>query len=463
MASSKKRVKNNVVKRKEDSLLSQLQLFLREFFLQQKRIKPTLLVAYSGGLDSTVLLHALSQLRTAMPMHLRAVYVHHGLSEYADKWGEHCAQTCSNLEIPFNIAHVTIDRTSGLGTEAAARNARYQALQAEKADFICLAHHQDDQAETLLLQLARGAGVKGLAGMAQVVSNKRLLRPFLNQSRGDLLAYAEQHQLQWIEDDSNIDTQYSRNYLRHHVMPVLQQQYPSIRQTLSRSANLMAQADELLTDLALIDAEQVVDKAPQYGALRLAELLQLSQARQMNLLRWWLASNAIAMPSHALLSQVLRQLASTRTDASVQVKVADGLTIRRYQDKVFLVVDIQSMPPIMMQWQGEEVLALPNHTYLRFTKQLGEGIAYERVVNGATLTIRNRVGGERIRQATNQPRRGLKTILQSANIAPWEREQIPLIFINDSLAAIPNITIDVSLKADKDELGLVVEWLPAAL
>ena len=231
MASSKKLPANK-------TLQYQLKTFLADIFLSQSLVNPKLVVGFSGGLDSCVLLHLLAECRQTLSFQLQAYHVHHGLSPNADAWADFCQDVCSKLNIPFTLSKVEINRNSGTGLEAAAREARYRALQSSGADFICLAHHQDDQAETLLLQLARGAGVKGLAGMAGL--NKKLLRPLLDVSRVDLERYAKQHQLAWIEDESNIDTKFDRNFMRHEVLPKLEKKYPAIRQTISRAAQHMA-------------------------------------------------------------------------------------------------------------------------------------------------------------------------------------------------------------------------------
>ena len=458
MASSKKPPKNNLASNKKFSLLSHLKLFLGDFFLQQKRIQPNLLIAYSGGLDSTVLLHALHQLQIELPMHLRAMHVHHSLSQHANDWANFCQEVCADLDIPLNIVEVTIEQDDGSSIEAAARAARYQALSSENADFICLGHHQDDQAETLLLQLARGAGVKGLAGMAAVDVERRLIRPMLNIPRADLAAYAKQHHLKWVEDESNTDTRFDRNFVRHELMPTFRKQYPSVSQTLARSAAHMAQASMLLDDLAMLDAKVVVDQSKPYGTVKLGGLIALSEARQANLIRWWLADNQIDMPNTALLEQILKQLKSKRTDASIKIKVADSLYVMRYKTWAFLVPETESLAPINLLWQGEEVMVLSNLSRLFFKKIKGEGIAYKRGGSDLKLRIRNREGGERFLPDLGRPRRGLKTIMQSIEMPPWQREQLPLIFMDETLAIIPNVGVDASLRAESHEPGLVVSW-----
>lgn len=462
MASLKNLPKNNLATRKGSVLLSDLKLFLKVFFRSHHLVRPSLLIAYSGGLDSTVLLHAVSKLQNELPFDLSAMHVHHGLNENANHWAIICEKTCADLEVPMSSIKVHIDENSGLGIEATARHARYQALNAASADFICLGHHQDDQAETLLLQLARGAGVKGLAGMAKIDMERRLLRPFLNVQRADLITYAQQHQLQWIEDESNTDIKFDRNFIRHNIIPAFSQQYANITKTLARSATHMAEANAMLDALAELDAALVLDANQQYGALKLNILNTLSDARRGNLIRWWLANNQISMPSAALLAQISQQLKSKKSDAAIKVKVADSLHVMRYKGLAYLVHETKSMSPINLLWQGEDEVILPNLSKLLFTTKMGEGIAFQRGGSNIKLRIKNREGGEHFRPALGRPKRSLKTIMQASEIPPWERAELPLIFMDETLVIIPDIGIDAEMKAESHEMGLTVHWEPAA-
>jgi tRNA(Ile)-lysidine synthase len=460
MVSSKKLPVNNLATEENDVLLSHLKLFLTSTLKQHRLGHPTILIAYSGGLDSTVLLHAMHQLQSEVPFHLTAMHVHHGLSEYADDWADFCEHTCENLSVPIEQLRVHVDLDSGLGVEATARRARYQALGTTKADFIFLAHHQDDQAETLLLQLARGAGVKGLAGMAQIDMKRRLMRPLLYTSRDELVVYAKQHQLQWVEDESNTDITYDRNFIRHMLLPVFSKRYASITKTLARSAAHIAETSEMLHDLAALDAESVLDL--QYKTVKVDQLKTLNAARQGNLIRFWLTNNQVDMPSAALLVQILQQLISEKTDATIKVKVADNLYVMRYQGVAYLVAEPKSLAPINLLWQGEETVILPNLSRLFFTKAMGEGFAYQRGGTDIKLRIKNREGGEYFKPALGRPRRQLKTIMQSSQIPPWQRCQLPLIFMDETLVIIPNIGSDADMTAESHEMGLAVRWEPAA-
>ncbi len=450
MASSKKLPATKSITNKKASLQQSLQAFLADVFLSNNLVNPKLALAFSGGLDSRVLLHLLVQVKKNLPFQLAAQHVHHGLSANADGWADACENICTQLNIPLTINKVKVSK-QGLGTEAAAREARYHALLQTDADFILLAHHQDDQAETFLLQLARGAGVKGLAGMAAV--NGKLLRPLLDKPRKVLLDYAKQHRLTWVEDETNADGKFDRNFMRHEILPVLAKQYPAIRQTISRSAQHMAEANDLLDEIAALDAQNCL----QDKTLNLQQLQQLSASRIHNALRWWLIQNGCLLPSTAQLQQITQQLFYAKTDAAVKIKVSATQVLQRYRDRAFLLNESSAPPAMNLLWQGEEKMLLPDGTQLLFTQMRGQGFALHRVPN-IKLRIKNREGGERFRPDLGRPSRSLKTILQTCEIPPWQRAQLPLIFMDETLVMIPDIGVDSNFKANAEEMGLVVSW-----
>ena len=440
---------------KKISLEHQLKATLIDVFQMQDLVNPKLVVAFSGGLDSCVLLHLLVAMNKTLPFQLSAQHVHHGLSVNADAWADFCALTCANLYVPLTISKVKINKNSGLGVEATAREARYSALLSTDAQFICLAHHQDDQAETLLLQLARGAGVKGLAGMAAI--SDKLLRPLLDVPRSALEVYAKQHHLTWIDDESNADLRFDRNFMRHKVLPILQESYPSIRQTLGRSAQHMGDANELLNELALIDAMQAGFDTNNTTTIGLTTLDILSENRVNNCLRWWLTQNGLQMPSQQQLQQITQQLIHAKSDANIEIILCENLTLKRYQNRAYLVQELPPNAPINWLWQGEDVIHLPNKTQLIFSKKMGEGISLRKIEN-VTLRIKFREGSERFKPQLSRPHRSLKVMLQNADMPPWQREQLPLIFMDETLAIIPNVGVDAHLQASTDEVGLVVNW-----
>ena len=444
-----------MLKHKKISLDHQVSAFLVRVFTQKKCANPNLVLAFSGGLDSTVLLHLLVSINKSFPFQLSAHHVHHGLSPNADSWANFCTEFCAKLNVPLTISNVKVEQNSGLGLEAAAREARYKALATSPADLICLAHHQDDQAETLLLQLARGAGVKGLAGMATV--SGKLLRPLLDVPRSDLEAYAKQHQLTWIEDESNADTRFDRNFMRHEILLKLEKQYPAIKQTISRSAQHMADANELLDELALIDALQAGFDTKTNTIIGLSTLKNLSEPRVYNCLRWWLAQNSLQMPSQQQLQQITQQLMHAKQDAAIELKVSETWTLRRYQNRAYLVKELPPNVSVNWLWQGEDEIHLPNKTQLIFSKKMGEGISLRKIEN-APLRIKFREGSERFKPQLGRPYRSLKVILQNVGMPPWQRERLPLIFKDETLVVIPTIGVDANFQASSDEMGLLVTW-----
>ena len=418
---------------------------------------PTLLLAFSGGVDSCVLLHALVQAKTTLTFNLQAMHVHHGLSPNADAWADFCAKTCAVYQVPFEFVKVKVKRSAASGIEAAAREARYQALYEAHADYILLAHHQDDQAETLLLQLLRGAGLKGLSAMAAQDADRLLLRPLLDIPRTEIEAYAKRANLAWIEDESNHDTYYDRNYCRHEVMPVLKARFSAASATLARSAAHIAEAAHLLDQLAQMDAQACVLE----GCMNVELLTALSFPRAKNLFRWWLSNKGFLAPSKDRLDDMLTQLINAGTDATIKVMLdkANDSYLRRYQGFAY----IESNHPehtseIAMVWQGEDTLTMPDGTQLVFERKNGAGLAIDRL-GVYKLRIANRQGGERFKPDLARPTRTLKYLLQEANMPPWLRERLPLIYLDDTLAVVPNIGVDCMMQATERDVGLVITWL----
>lgn len=277
-------------------------------------------IAYSGGADSHVLLHLFAQLNQPG---LRAVHVHHGLSTYADAWSVHCAHVCESLGVPYEELRVTIEPKSRHSLEATAREARYQALSGQLShdSLLITGHHQNDQAETVLLQLMRGAGVKGLSGMPMIkrLGRGQCVRPLLNFTRNEIVEYAEQHGLSWIEDDSNQSLQFDRNFIRQTVMPALESRRQGVVGAIARTANHMAEANQLINELARSDYALLEAGEPTMLSRHL--LKQLSVPRQRNVLRYWLSDIAgVALPSEAILQEVISQLVNAAPDSHPEVR-----------------------------------------------------------------------------------------------------------------------------------------------
>ena len=429
----------------------------------------SVVLGLSGGVDSVVLLHLLRQISHRHGWQLRALHVHHGISPHADAWAAFCDELCKKHGVPLQIEHVNISPLRHLGIEAAARTLRHAALARHPSDFIALAHHQDDQAETLLLQLLRGAGTRGVSGMPALKQRQgvpALLRPLLDIPRSTLLDYAQQQELSWVEDESNRDDAYPRNFLRHRVLPVLEQRFPAYRTTLTRSARHFAEASELLDDLARQEAPDIFTSSMQEGesetkkfVLEVAPLLALSPARAKNLLRYFIAARGAAMPDSTLLAEILRQLGTARLDSQVCI-TWHGWQIRRYRTHVYILAALPPPIDFNVTWRGEtEIFLQQPHGMLHFEPAMGQGISLNKL-KSRTMEIRPRRGGEKIRPDAARPQRTLKNLLQEHGVLPWQRDVLPLLFDGDELVCVPGVSIATAYQALPDEPGILINWWP---
>jgi tRNA(Ile)-lysidine synthase len=421
-------------------------------------------VALSGGRDSMALLDALAGLRDELPIALSAVHVHHGLSPNADAWAAFCADECERRGVALELHRVRVQRAPGESLEATARGARFAALAHAAADAVVLAHHADDQAETLLLQLLRGAGPPGLAAMpaARAAGGPAIVRPLLALPRAALELYAREHDVRWIDDESNADTGLRRNFLRHEIAPRLAAAFPGYPATLLRAAAHQAEAAQLLDELAALDAGDGVERGLEGGRMaatleraRLAALAQRSLPRARNLLRWFLRRQGLPPPSTARLAAMLDQLVRAAPDAQVRLAHA-GIELGVFRGRI--TVHASAVAPFTMAWSGEPALALP-HGVLEFTPAQGAGLAAG-MLRAAAVTVRRRAGGERLHVAENRPGRSLKRLLYDAGIAPWQRASLPLVYCGDALAAVPGVAVDVAFRAAAGAPGVVVHWHP---
>ena len=367
-------------------------------------------VALSGGRDSMVLLDALVRRALAEQVIISAVHVDHGLSPNAGSWAAICREECARRGVALTVAKVDVDRTPGRSREAAARAARYAAIAAVDADVVALAHHADDQAETVLLQLLRGAGPQGLAAMPAsrtAQSTPSTLRPLLDVPRAAIDAYALAFHVRWIDDESNADTRIRRNFLRHEIAPRLAGAFPGYPATLARAAAHQAEAAALLDELAKLDAgTAAADIAPFGLTLERDALATLSGGRARNLLRWFLRQHALAAPSAARLAAMLMQLANAAPDARVRLEHA-GVELGLHRGRV--VVHAPPSAHFEVRWNGEAELALPPGV-LRWKPVVGNGLARS-ALDASPVVVRRRGGGERIQLAANRPRQALKGLL----------------------------------------------------
>ena len=425
-------------------------------------VKPSdrLVAGLSGGVDSVVLLDILARVARKLRCRLSALHVNHQLSPNARRWEAFCGRLCRARRIPFRSVKVDVQR--GDSIEAAARAARYAVFARQECEYIVLAHHRDDQVETLLLQLLRGAGVKGLAAMPLLriqdpgsrIPDPGILRPLLDVTREEILVYARDRGLEWVEDESNQDMYFLRNFVRHEVLPVIARRFPAYRATLARAAGHLAEAARVLDELASADAAgELAD-----GTLSIAALRRLPPARGRNLLRYFLASRGVTMPGTERLDEALRQALTAKQDARVLVELGD-FTLRRHAGRLHLV-RARGVPPAHYEklWRGEKKMALPElGGVLTLARATGAGISLSRL-GGGVVTIRLRRGGERLQPNCRRPRRSLKNLLQEARMPPWQREYIPLIFCGGKLVWAARIGVDCALQAAAGEAAVEPTW-----
>lgn len=412
-----------------------------------------LVLGLSGGLDSVVLLHVLLGLRDQHPFELRAVHVHHGLSPHADDWAGFCAQLCASHAVELTLHRVGIARDDAAGIEAAARRERQRIFAALDADVLLTAHQQNDQAETLVLQLLRGAGPKGLAAMAEVQRRPDWraahLRPLLDMTRGRILEYAQAHGLAWVDDESNLDTRYRRNALRQHVLPLLATHFPGSSATLARAAALQAEAAGLLDELAQLDAAAAIDG----NRLDCSALAHLSLPRARNLLRYFIEQHGQPMPNARRLNEALHQLLEAKDDARVRVRLG-AMDVWRFRGGACLV----PLPPAAaapVRWQGEASLWVPAAgVSVHLDAASGAGLKRAVLIAGE-ITLGVRQGGERLRLHAGGPHRSLKNLLQEHAIPPWRRDRLPLLWCDGRLAWAAGIGLDADLCAAPGEAGVM--------
>jgi tRNA(Ile)-lysidine synthase len=460
MASSKKplsrKVKASTSKQtKQSSLLNEVDKAFVSLNQSYKKIK-SMTVALSGGVDSVVLLHLLYELQKTHHFTLNATHVNHGLSKNADKWVKFCEKLCRDLSVPLDINYVKLPQKKSLGIEGEARRLRYEKILKSKSDLIVLAHHQDDQAETFLLQLIRGAGVKGLSSMAHFDDDRKLWRPLLNASRMDIEKYAKQQKLKWIEDESNLNIDFDRNFIRLKVLPILKNRFNHIIKVISRSSSHLSEAQNLLDDLAKIDLKKHLKSINYKHKLQVKTLNKLSLTRAKNVLRYWLEINHQLMPSKDLLDELLRQVLTAKKDAELKIELSKDYEIRRYKDQIYLVhKNKQTHKNYEIVWNGESEILLPNGTKLKFKKIKGKGISLEKIKD-KNLIISNRKGGESFKPDLKRPTKKIKQMLQESDLPPWERENLSLIFVGEDLAFVPNLGIDIKFQTKPKEAGLEV-------
>lgn len=408
-------------------------MLLTDAWVERLQAFDQLLVGFSGGLDSTVLLHALAT-HPVLRNRLQAVHIHHGLSPHAASWQEHCANFCVQHGVLFTTHHVNLPTRSNL--EEQARNARLRVFSSllQPRGCLLLAHHQDDQAETVLLQLCRGTGVDGLAGIpsSRPFSRGEVVRPLLDISRKTLQTYAHAHALTWIEDESNTNSHFSRNYLRHEVIPVLQARWPAVARMINTCATHCQQAKHNLDDLAYIDCPELVQKSPR---LALSPLAHLSSARISNVLRVWVGNQGARMSAKRV-DRLLSEVILAGSDRNPVLQWGE-CCVRRYRDDLYWVRDLMLPVQSVLNWTSFPGQLPADKCIQGFQAQLtATGI---HIPVGSRVEIRFRNNGETM--VWRGKTRTLKKLFQEWGVPPWLREHIPLIYVNDELAAVLDFCI----------------------
>jgi len=423
-------------------------------------------VAYSGGLDSSVLLHLAHAYAAEHGIMLFAFHIHHGLSPNADAWLAHCSDASVRLGVSFDARKVTLLDADKNGIEASARSARYAALgelcRQHGVPLLLTAHHEDDQVETVLLQMLRGAGLPGLSGMDEMNSAPELLgdaallvaRPLLSITRAELAAQTLQNAIAHIEDESNQNPHHPRNALRNEVLPILVRHFPAYRECISRSAQHAVSAKGLLNELAAQDLMTCIEGE----SIDVTRLRTFSDDRIDNLLRHWFAMRSLRMPSTAWLHQARRQLLDARVGAQVCVTFGD-FALRRYRDRILITPateEAEHLAPVVFRWDGEAKMPFPSYGGVLHFELADKGFDAD-WLRQQSLCLQPRSGGEQLKLTANRPSRSLKHHYQASSVPAWERERLPLVYAGKDLLFAAGIGQDC--RYPQANQGLLLRWL----
>lgn len=424
-----------------------------------------LVLALSGGVDSRVLLALMAHYQQQHPLvPCLTVHVHHGLSANADQWATQCQRWSAAYNIPCVIEYVQLDRHNGDSLEQQARHYRYQALQQhlQPNDLLLTAQHSDDQIETFLLALKRGSGPKGLASMAQskeLINGAMLLRPLLAVARSKIEAYAIEHQLEWVEDESNLDTRFDRNFIRHHVTPILNARWPGLAQAVQRSATLCAEQEMLLDQMLmpLLQAATALD-----GSLSIALLSAQTELTRNRLIRMWLDQQQQSMPSKESLALIWSQVALAKQDANPQFNLSVKPTrqIRRFQQRLYLVEQHQSLVDWRQFITREEKVQLPDglgEIQLRACKtksdsqdpSLSQATVYNVICHrNDEWSICFDPEGLSAHPQQRAHSHKLKKLYQEYGIPSWQRRRLPIIMSGSRVVAVMGVFVDRAFAYD---------------
>jgi len=409
-------------------------------------------VGYSGGIDSTVLLHAINKMTGDIPV--VAVHINHQLIPQAAEWEKHCRKFSESISVEFLSRKVIIDMNSGYGLEAASRKGRYDSFKQliRKNDYLLTAHNQDDQVETVLLNIFRGCGLRGIRGIpaSRKFFEGRLVRPLLRVSRNEISEYAKKYKLNWIEDPSNQYQKYDRNFLRHKILAQLKTRWPAVNNNVRKTSELASEINAELKEIAFIDAPLFYKN----NQLDIRAIKNLSPARQKNILRYALLSLGFPLPSSIKLNQIINEVINARVDRQPLVQWSD-IQVRRYRKKIYFLSEY-----FQPKDNNIEKIYLNGPNW-----QLGKGlgslsleksdIGIKRSIAKEGFNVTFRAGGEKIKPLGSGYSRKVKKLLQEAAVVPWMRENIPLLFYEGNLIAVADMWLDKSYATDN---GYIIRW-----
>lgn len=419
--------------------------------------------ALSGGVDSMVLLDLLCALQPDLGFVLTAVHVHHGLSPNADDWLAFCEQACAARGVAFQAAHVTVPAGEREGLEGVARRLRHAVFDRLACDWIALGHHRDDQAETVLFRLFRGAGVRGAAAMAEIDARPQgqpgRLRPLLAADRAQLVEHARAAGLSWVEDESNADCRFARNRIRHRILPEVAQAFPAASRSLGRAAEHFREAAGLLDDLAELDAHTCRSDAAgdSMQVWRRSALLALTDARLINLLMWQMQRQGGLLPSATRMLEAVRQFREIGEHRPVRLLLGE-LAWHAYRDQAWLEALAPGLP-VPQTWYGLPGSLLPwADGQVVFRRVPGQGIDERHFLAASECRLGSREPGLRLQPVVGRPRRSLKNLCQEAAIPDWLRDRLPVLTLDGQVAWVGGIGTDQAFACPPAGVGVLPVW-----
>ena len=411
------------------------------------------LVGVSGGVDSMVLAHTLIELKKNYSIQLSFIYIDHQLNSASKQWGQFVQKFAKKNKVECFIESVSINHDLKLGIEGAARKHRYQAFAKHQKDVLVLAHHEDDQFETFILQLSRGSGLKGLSCMAELDSVRQIWRPLLNVSKANIISYQNKLQLGFINDDSNLNNKFDRNYIRNKVIPVIKKRFPMITMNANRSIQHIADHYNQQKDVIEKIYKNALTGMCSLNGDFLKKLDDMSLAQ---LIRFWLGEHQILMPSTRVMNQIIKQVKGLNSESRIKIRIQEH-TIQSYNQQLFLVADDQ-LNFTSVIWKKEDQIKLQDNHFVISQKITGEGISKNFITNKQVLISKPRTMTEKIKVHAKQPSRDLKYLFQEHKIPAWERSNYPCVYIENRLVAVLNIGIDDEARAKQNEEGYVFTY-----